>query len=345
MDRRRTLVATGGTVALFHAVQIGALALVEPFAATNPPVSAPTDPANGAVYLAAILVATAGMLAALRYGLDRLLRAGLIGTSALLAWYVLQVVVPRIVVVAGVNVVAAAAAVGIAGALFVHPEWYVIDAAGVLMGAGAAGLFGISFSPLPAVVLLAALAVYDAISVYGTEHMLSLAGGVIDLRVPVVLVVPVTAGYSFLDAGRPSTIEGDADGTDTASAGEDGESPADEDRVSNGGGDRENGDGGEGAADPRDALFVGLGDAVMPAVLVASSAAFAPPDLGTVVAGLGAPTLGAMAGTLLGTVALVGLVARGRAHAGLPLLNGGAIAGYLLGAVAAGLSVASALGL
>ncbi len=45
------------------------------------------------------------------------------------------------------------------------------------MGAGAAALFGISFGLLPAILLLSVLAVYDAISVYGTEHMLDLAEG------------------------------------------------------------------------------------------------------------------------------------------------------------------------
>jgi presenilin-like A22 family membrane protease len=52
-----------------------------------------------------------------------------------------------------------------------------------------------------------------------------------------------------------------------------------------------------------------------------------------------------MAGTLLGLAVLLWMVLKGRAHAGLPLLNGGTIAGYLLGAVAAGLSVVQALGL
>ena len=36
---------------------------------------------------------------------------------------------------------------------------------------------------------------------------------------------------------------------------------------------------------------------------------------------------------------------KGRAHAGLPLLNGGAIGGYLLGAVLSGVSLVQALGL
>jgi presenilin-like A22 family membrane protease len=79
--------------------------------------------------------------------------------------------------------------------------------------------------------------------------------------------------------------------------------------------------------------------------MVASAAFFAPaPPL---VAGfaLSLPALTAMVGTLCGLVALLWLVMKGRAHAGLPLLNGGAIGGYLLGALAAGIPLVRALGL
>jgi presenilin-like A22 family membrane protease len=39
------------------------------------------------------------------------------------------------------------------------------------------------------------------------------------------------------------------------------------------------------------------------------------------------------------------MVLKGRAHAGLPLLNGGSIAGYLVGALASGIPLVEALGL
>jgi presenilin-like A22 family membrane protease len=39
------------------------------------------------------------------------------------------------------------------------------------------------------------------------------------------------------------------------------------------------------------------------------------------------------------------MVMKGRAHAGLPLLNGGAIAGYLVGALLAGVALLDAVGL
>ncbi|PSQ66893.1 MAG: hypothetical protein BRD24_02085, partial [Halobacteriales archaeon SW_9_67_24] len=232
---------------------------------------------------------------------------------------------------------ALAAAGLLALALLAHPEWYVIDAAGIVMGAGAAALFGISFGLLPAIALLVALAVYDAISVYGTEHMLALADGVMNLKLPVVLVIPLTLSYSFLDES-PSTAEEpdgqavEADGGDDAAtdemAGDDGDDAVE--RL--GLGDRE-------------ALFVGLGDAVMPGVMVASAAVFAPaPPLFEGFA-LTLPALTAMIGTICGLVALLWFVMQGRAHAGLPLLNGGAVGGYLLGALVAGIPLVRALGL
>ncbi|MFB6280547.1 MAG: presenilin family intramembrane aspartyl protease PSH, partial [Haloferacaceae archaeon] len=182
---------------LFVLVQVGALALVGPFAAAGyEVVEDPSDPTNSLVYLLAILVATGLMLAAFRYDLARAVRAAVILASVSLSWYVFSVVVPPAVPARGAVAVACSVALGLA--LLVHPEWYVIDVAGVVMGAGAAGLFGISFGPLPAVALLLVLAVYDAVSVYGTRHMLSLAEGVMDLRVPVVLVVPLTLSYSLL---------------------------------------------------------------------------------------------------------------------------------------------------
>ena len=93
-------------------------------------------------------------------------------------------------------------------------------------------------------------------------------------------------------------------------------------------------------------MFIGLGDAIIPTVLVTSAAVFLDSDplvtVGEVVVTL--PALTAILGTIAGLVVLLWMVAKGRAHAGLPLLNGGSIAGYLLGALASGLTLAEALG-
>ncbi|UPV99414.1 presenilin family intramembrane aspartyl protease [Halorussus gelatinilyticus] len=350
-NRTRVFAAAGLTVAMFLFVQLGALALVEPFQqAGYQQVENPSDPTNSLVYVAAVLVLTGVMLAIIKLDVQWLLRGALIFTSGLLSWYVFSVVIPAWVVVqlggAPLNLAALAAAATVSLALAVHPEWYVIDAAGVLMGAGAAGLFGISFGLLPAVLLLTVLAVYDAISVYGTEHMLTLASGVMDLKIPVILVIPMTLSYSFLDDDGMADGEDAADApdeTETASAADGGETPeADAERAPES-------DAHDEAERPdvtdRDVFFIGLGDAVMPTVMVASAASFAPPE--SLISGfaLNLPALTSMVGTIAGLLVLLWMVMKGRAHAGLPLLNGGAIGGYLVGALASGMTLMQALGL
>ena len=342
-------VAVAATVGLFVLVQAGSLALIQPFMdAGYQTVEDPSDPTNSLLYLGAILVATLVMLAALKFGIDRFLQGLVVFAAVFLSFYVFAVVIPSVVTVGGYNLLAVVAALGLGVGLLVYPEWYVIDAAGVVMGAGAAGLFGMSFGLLPAIVLLIALAVYDAISVYGTEHMLTLASGVMDLRLPVVLVVPLTLSYSFLQEAGPETLEGgvekadEPDGTDESDA----DDEADGDATGEGS-ESESEDDTE-APFERDAFFIGLGDAVIPTILAASAAFFRPGDpalLNVPGVAVTVPALGAVVGTLAGLLVLMWMVMKGRAHAGLPLLNGGAIAGYLIGALVAGIALVEAVGL
>ncbi|WP_254764020.1 presenilin family intramembrane aspartyl protease PSH [Natrinema marinum] len=342
-DRTRVLAAVGLTVLLFLGVQLGSLALVEPFDESGrQAVENPQNPTNSILYVGVMLVATGLMLAAFKYDLDSLIRLLLVGVSVMISWYVFAELVPPLVSpVASEGVasgLAIAASLAVGAALLLYPEWYVIDGAGVLMGAGAAALFGISFGLLPALLLLSVLAVYDAISVYGTEHMLDLAEGVMDLKIPVVFVVPTTLSYSYLAAGStedvlendggqpPEAPASDADDAADTPASETADSSSD--------------------AFERDALFIGLGDAVIPTVLVASAASFLEVEtLAVPLLAVNLPALGALVGTIVGLLILMRMVLEGRAHAGLPLLNGGAIAGYLLGALASGLSIATAIGL
>jgi len=374
-NRSRAYAAVGAIAGIFLLVQLGALALVTPFKeAGYQAVEDPQDPANSIAYVFFILVMTGVMLAIIRYDVQWLLRLLLVWTAAYICLYVLTVLVPAVVVVPvdgfEINAVAWAGAITLGVALWTYPEWYVIDAAGVVMGAGAAALFGISFGVLPALILLTVLAVYDAISVYGTEHMLTLASGVMELKVPIVLVVPLSLSYSYLDAEMPdpkahteaeNRPEDDADREAAMSNG----GAIDDDAVDEGATDEsadgaderiesaeEDGEGTDGGDDDRsldrEALFIGLGDAVIPTVLVASASFFAPDSVPTVdLPGLTAsvPALTALVGTMVGLVLLLRMVLRGRAHAGLPLLNGGAIAGYLVGSLASGLSLVTALGL
>ncbi len=177
-------------------------------------------------------------------------------------------------------------------ALYKHPEWYVIDIVGVLVAGASAALLGISLDVVPVVLLLAGLAIYDFIAVYKTKHMLSLADTVIELRLPVLLVMPKHLPYRFREEASKFKQATEAN------RGE------------------------------REAMFMGLGDLVMPTILVVSALTFALPAWGL------KPALGAAVGTLVGYGVLMGFVLRGRPQAGLPLLNGGAITGFLVGVYA-----------
>jgi presenilin-like A22 family membrane protease len=166
-----------------------------------------------------------------------------------------------------------------------YPEWYVIDLCGIVIGTGAVALFGISLSILLVIIFLIGLAIYDAISVYKTKHMIDLADTVMDLKLPVLLVIPKIRRYSLIKETKrlkESLKEGEE----------------------------------------RDAFFMGLGDVVMPGILVV--AVYTNVQNGLPVA------LSVIAGTLVGFAVLMTLVIKGKPQAGLPLLCSGAILGYVV---------------
>ena len=255
----------------------------------------PEDVGNSLWYIVAILVFTFVILAIAKWGKKWLIRAIILGavgmTIAYVVWPVLEITLGWSFG-AAVGTAIAAAVLSVV-ALYKHPEWYVIDTVGILVAAGTASIFGISLGIVPVVVLLAGLAIYDAIAVYRTKHMLSLADTVIELRLPVLLVIPKVAHYRFLE--EQAKVK-------EASAETKGE---------------------------REAMFMGLGDLVMPTILVVSALEFAKPGWDAY------PALGAAIGTLVGYSVLMGYVLKGRPQAGLPLLNGGSIVGFLAGVFAA----------
>jgi presenilin-like A22 family membrane protease len=255
----------------------------------------PEDVGNSLYYVLAILAFTAIILAIAKWGKKSLIRWIILGAVGLTIWYVVHPVLNETLAwdpTAGYLTAAAAGVVAVV-ALYKHPEWYVIDIVGLIVAAGTAAIFGISLGIVPVIVLLAALAVYDAIAVYKTKHMLSLADTVIDLRLPVLLVIPKVAGYRFrAEASKFKEAKPENKGE-------------------------------------REAMFMGLGDLVMPTILVVSALQFSQPSWD------GMPALGAAVGTLVGYAVLMGYVLQGRPQAGLPLLNGGSIVGFLAGLYAA----------
>lgn len=181
--------------------------------------------------------------------------------------------------------IAIIAAVGLVAVLFKYPEWYVIDLCGVIVGAGAIAIFGVSLSILLVIILLLVLAIYDAISVYKTKHMIDLADTVMDLKLPVLLVVPKIRKYSLINETKSLKEKLSQD-------------------------------------EERDAFFMGLGDVVMPGILVVAAYHNLPNGLPVAVLTL--------VGTLIGFLALMTFVIKGKPQAGLPLLCSGAILGFFI---------------
>ncbi|HTW55165.1 MAG TPA: presenilin family intramembrane aspartyl protease PSH [Thermoplasmata archaeon] len=298
-----------GLLALYVGAQTVGLALANPFRSEGlASTSNPQSPTAPLFILAIIVVAPLGILlfARRRGGLAAIRQVILVGIAGSLyvTLYATFSLFPLGVVLLppyGAELVldpplalAAAASAGIYLALLMEPQWYVVDLAGFVAGGALIAILGISFGILPAFILLGALMVYDAIAVYRTKHMVSLADVVTDMKLPILMVMPDAPGYDY---------------TQARSLQEQRQQPVEE----------------------RAAMFMGLGDVVIPGTLVVSSFVWLP--VAPTVLGVGANlvvAVGALLGSLGGYALLMRIVARGNPQAGLPFLNGGAIAGYVI---------------
>jgi len=281
---------------LLLAVEIGSILFSIPVQAAG--ITAFEDPgslANPFIFIVILLVFTAFLLLLIKYGKKEWI-AAIIALSIFLTFvYIFTALV--YVVTADPNLslfLIFTLSILATALLYKYPEWYVIDSLGILIAAGVAAIFGSSLEYYLVVLLLVLLAVYDAISVYKTKHMITLAEGVIDLKTPILFVIPKRRDYSFIRDGI-----GKLD------------------------------DGGE-----RAAFIIGMGDLIMPSILVVSANVFLK---GWRLFGIiNLPSLGAIIGSLAGLAVLLYFVSSGKPQAGLPPLNGGTILGFLLGWALAG---------
>jgi presenilin-like A22 family membrane protease len=268
-------------------VQILALAITPAISASgNRVFEDPTSIANPFAYMLLILVFTGILLLAMKLKRGWIISGFILLSIAVSIYYVMVAFMSPLL--------ALVPTLAIMLLLHFYPEWYIIDAFGILVCAGISSLFGVSMTILPALLLLVVLAVYDAISVYKTRHMISLAEGAIKIKAPLLFVVPKSRDYSFRIDQEISN-------------------PSEETKK-------------------RGAYFLGLGDAIIPTILVIS-ASWSLPAGGSY--GLSLPVLGAMLGTYIGFLLLM-TTTRDRPQAGLPFLNSGVILGFLVGCLAAG---------
>ena len=212
-------------------VQIIAIALSKPLEANNfKAFENPDDTGNVFVWVAIILIFTAFIFLVIKLNKKWIIQAFILITVGWTLGYVFYAIfsmfplfiTPDVNLVLTIIISAALTVI-----LYKFPEWYVIDIVGVILGAGSASIFGISLNIVPVILLLIVLLVYDYIAVYQTKHMVALAEGVMDLRLPILLVIPKHWNYSF----RTEKFD----------------------------------------KEDREAFFMGLGDAVMPTLLVVSA--------------------------------------------------------------------------
>ncbi|HID19533.1 MAG TPA: hypothetical protein EYP28_01125 [Methanophagales archaeon] len=259
-----------GMAVLLVLTQVIAVLLAAPFEVSG--IKAFEDPESmwNPIYFIILIVGfTALILIVLKFGGEKLVHFIMLAVVAVTMYYVMVVLVPY------GHIPAVVITIALTLLLYIYPEWYIIDASGLIIGGGVAAIFGVSLDIIPVILLMIILAVYDAISVYKTKHMVSLAESIVDMRLPILFVLPRKRNFSLMKD-----------------------------------------------SDREEAFFMGLGDAIIPSMLVVSA---------FVKYISVSPALGAAIGTLAGYAVLSRIAGRGKPHAGLPLLNSGAIIGFVIG--------------
>ena len=273
----------GGLFVLIHGL---ALLVIRPFEDAGMQAFEDSgDPMNLVIFFAIIIAMTLVILLIAKYWKKQLIQFIILGAVGYTSFYVFFPLLALIVSGWWPLILSIAFAAVLTITLFKYPEWYIIDICGVIVGAGAIAIFGISLDIFLVLILLIILAIYDVISVYKTKHMIDLADTVMDLKLPVLLVVPKIRKYSLLKETKSLKEKLKDD-------------------------------------EERDAFFMGLGDIVMPGILVAATYHN--------ISGGFPIALGVIVGTLAGFIVLMTFVIKGKPQAGLPCLCGGAILGYLV---------------
>jgi presenilin-like A22 family membrane protease len=192
------------------------------------------DPMNLVFFFSVLIVFTAAILIIAKYGKTRIIQAIFLGSTGLLGVYVFYPLLAFVLPVEWSIGVAVALNSIIVALLFKYPEWYVVDISGIITAIGAVAMLGISLAVLMVIVLLIAMAAYDAISVYKTKHMIDLADTLIELKLPILFVIPKTLVYSLVKESK--TLK---------------------EKLKDG--------------EKRDAFFMGVGDIVIPGILAVAA--------------------------------------------------------------------------
>ena len=182
---------------LFLIIDILALLLVTPF--SNAGLFAFSDSGNplDIVYFVAMMLGATGVILVLaKFRGGKLVRWVLTGTiwfSLFTTLYSLVLFIIDDPLATGLSFIGSLVLIA---ALLKYQRWYLIDASALLLGAVSTAVLGISVSPPLVSILLLGLAVYDAIAVYKTGHMLTLAQSILNSGLPLMVVVPKSLDYT-----------------------------------------------------------------------------------------------------------------------------------------------------
>lgn len=196
----------------------------------------PSDPFNLVFFFVVLIGFTFVVLLIAKWGKTKIIQAIFLGSTGLLGVYVFY---PLLGYIPNVSwqlslVLSFVIMAFIVAVLVKYPEWYVVDISGIITAIGAVAMIGISLTILIVLILLIGMALYDAISVYQTKHMIDLADTLIDLKLPILFVLPKNREYSLVKQTKGLK--------ETLSEGE-----------------------------KRDAFFMGVGDIVIPGILAAAA--------------------------------------------------------------------------
>ena len=266
---------------LFILVYSISLLVIQPFEAAG--VKAfenPENPLNIVYFILLLLIITLLILILAKYWKKKFIYLFILASVGITSIYVVDPLLFFIVGEPLSFILSSIIAAIIVASLVLYPEWYVLDICGAIVASGSIAIFGISLSIPLVILLLTILAIYDFISVYKTKHMIALADTVLDMKVPILFVIPKQFPYSF----RKKDVHIK---------------------------DRKK----------RDAFFMGVGDVVIPGILIASCYRFV---------GKIPLCMSTMMGILIGFAILMVFVIKGKPQAGLPFLNGGAIVSYIV---------------
>jgi presenilin-like A22 family membrane protease len=220
---------------LFVIINSMALILSRPFEAAGEfAFENPSDPLNLVYFFLTFLVFTVLIILISKFWKKRAVQAIVLVATGLLFLYVFYPLLIMVVQVEWSLGLSITLAVILLVMLVKYPEWYIIDISGILTGVGAIAILGISLSIFLVIVLFIGMSIYDAISVYKTKHMIDLADTLVDLRLPIMFVIPKRREYSLVREKKRL-----------------------KEKLREG--------------EERDAFFIGVGDIVIPGILTVST--------------------------------------------------------------------------